>query len=79
MNAEVAGGRYASASEILRDLLRQYEDRQIAADLAELERCHAGAHDRDTTPEEEAMILRIQKEVRAEMRAKRSGAKGRKA
>lgn len=79
IGAEVAAGRYTSASEFMRELVREWEDQQIAKDMAELERCHAGAFERDTTPEEEAAILQIQKEVRAEMRAKNPGRKGRKA
>ena len=38
-------------------------------DVAALEKAHAGAFERDTTPEELKAILWIQKKVRAEMRA----------
>jgi putative addiction module CopG family antidote len=65
---EVESGHYASASEVVREALRVWREKQIAKDLAALEMAHAGAHDRDTTPEEMAAILRIQKSVRGEMR-----------
>jgi antitoxin ParD1/3/4 len=67
INQEVDSGQYASASEVVREALRQWLQRRIEADVAELEKAHAGAWDRDTTPEEEAAIIRIQKEVRAEL------------
>lgn len=73
--AEVGSGRFTSASEFIRSLVRDWEQRQIEKDVADLERSHAGAWERDTTPEEEAAILRIQKKVRAEMRAERAAKK----
>lgn len=73
IGAEVAAGRYTSASEFMRELVREWEDRQIAKDLAELERCHAGAFERDTTPDEEAAILRAKRSARAKMLARRNG------
>lgn len=60
---------YSSASEAVREAIRQWRDRRIAADVAALEKAHAGAWERDTTPGEEAAILRAQRKVRAEMQA----------
>ncbi len=65
---EIESGHYASTSEVVREALRVWREKQIEKDLATLERAHAGAHERDTSPEEMAAILRIQKRVRAEMR-----------
>lgn len=72
IGAEVAAGHYTSASEFVRELVREWEARQVERDVADLERAHAEAFDRDTTPEEEQAILRIRKEVRAEMRSGRT-------
>ena len=65
---EVESGHYASASEVIREALRMWREKQIEKDLAALERAHAGAHDRDTTSEEMAAILRIQKNVRRQIK-----------
>lgn len=46
-------------------------ERRIAADVAAPEKAHGGAWERDTTSAEADAILRIQKQVRAEMRAER--------
>src|SRR6266851_5032958 len=62
---EVEGGLYASASEVVREALREWIKRRIESDVAALEKAHAGAYERDTTPEEMEAILRIQKRVRA--------------
>ncbi len=66
---EVESGFYASASELVREALREWIRRRVEQDVAALEKAHAGAFERDTTPEELKAILRIQKKVRAEMRA----------
>jgi antitoxin ParD1/3/4 len=73
INHEVDSGQYASATEVVRAALRHWLQRRIEADVAELEKAHAGAWERDATPEEQAAILRIQKEVRAELIAQRAG------
>jgi antitoxin ParD1/3/4 len=78
INREVDSGQYTSASEVVREAIRQWLERRIAADVAALEKAHAGAWERDTTPAEEAAILRIQKKVRAEMRAERKARNTRK-
>lgn len=72
LEAERRTGGYTSASEIVREAVRQWRERRIAADVAALEKAHAGAWDRDTTPAEEAAILRARRKVRAEMRAERA-------
>lgn len=73
---EVDSGLYASASEVVREAIREWIRRRVEQDVAALEQAHAGAFERDTTPEELRAILRIQKRVRADMRAER-GAKRR--
>jgi antitoxin ParD1/3/4 len=65
---EVESGHYASASEVVREALRVWRERQMEKDLAALERAHAGAYDRDTTPKEMATILEIQKAVRSDLK-----------
>jgi antitoxin ParD1/3/4 len=65
---EVESGHYASASEVVREALRVWRERQVEKDLATLERAHAGAYERDTTPQESAAILHIQKTVRADLK-----------
>jgi putative addiction module CopG family antidote len=72
IGAEVQAGRYTSASEFVRGLVREWEQRQIKKDLAELERAHAGAWDRDTTPEEEAAILRAKRKARSKIQARQN-------
>ncbi len=66
IGAEVEAGRYTSASEFVRELVRTWEQQQVEKDLAGLEKAHAGAWERDTTPEEEAAILRAKRKVRAD-------------
>jgi Arc/MetJ-type ribon-helix-helix transcriptional regulator len=66
---EVESGFYASASELVREAIREWIRRRVEQDVAVLEKAHAGAFERDTTPEELKAILRIQKKVRADMRA----------
>jgi len=68
---EVDSGLYASASEVVREAIREWIRRRVEQDVAALEKAHVGAFERDTTPEELKTILRIQKKVRAEMRAER--------
>lgn len=75
ISREVESGLYASASEVVREAIREWIRGRIEADVAALEKAHAGAWERDTTPEEMAAILRIQKQVRAEMRAEHNGRK----
>lgn len=64
---EVDSGQYVSASEVVREALREWLDRRIKADIAALEKSHKGAWERDTTPEEEALILVAKREARAEL------------
>ncbi len=68
IGAEVEAGRYTSASEFIRRLVREWEERQIAKDVADLERAHAGAWERDATPEEQAAILRAKRKARTQLR-----------
>jgi putative addiction module CopG family antidote len=76
VNREVDSGQYVSASEVVRQALREWLDRRIKADVAALEKHHKGAWERDTTPEEEAFILEAKREARAELLA--GGKKARK-
>jgi Arc/MetJ-type ribon-helix-helix transcriptional regulator len=66
----VDSGQYASASEVVRQALREWLDRRIKADVVALEKNHKGAWERDTTPEEEALILAAKRVARAELLAK---------
>ena len=66
---EVESGQYTSPGEVIREALRLWMEHRTAAELAALEQAHAGAWERDTTPEEEASILRIQKKARAQLLA----------
>ena len=68
INREVRAGRYASASEYVRELIREREQKQTAEDISTLEKAHAGAWERDTNSEEEAIILQAKREARAERR-----------
>jgi putative addiction module CopG family antidote len=67
INREVESGNYTSASEVVREALRLWIERRIAADVAELERRHAGAWERDTTSREEAAILKARRNAREEL------------
>lgn len=62
---EVESGHFASASEVVRDALRLWREKQIEKSIASLERAHKGAFERDTNSQEMAAILRIQKRSRA--------------
>jgi putative addiction module CopG family antidote len=66
VNREVDSGQYVSASEVVRQALREWLDRRIKADIAALEKSHKGAWERDTTRQEEALILAAKREARAE-------------
>ena len=65
---EVESGHYASASEVVREALRLWRENRIEKDLAALERAHAGAHERDISPEELNLVLEAKKDARAELR-----------
>src|SRR5579859_2731692 len=67
INREVESGNYTSASEVVREALRLWIERRITADVAELERRHAGAWEHDTTPREEAAILKAKRNARREL------------
>lgn len=70
VNREVESGQYISAGEVVREALREWLNRRIEADVAALEKNHKGAWERDTTPEEEALILAAKREARAELLAR---------
>ena len=53
----------------MREALREWLNRRIEADAAALEKNHKGAWERNTTPEEEALILAAKREARAELLA----------
>lgn len=71
IGAEVEAGRYTSASEFVRELVRAWEQRQIERDTAEFAAAHAGAWERDTTVAEEAAILRAKRKARAALAGSR--------
>ena len=79
INGEVRSGHYTSASEFIRELIREWKERRTAADALEFERLSAGVWERDTTPREEAAILRAKRKARAELKAERNGAAAKKA
>jgi antitoxin ParD1/3/4 len=68
ISMEVEAGHYSSASEIVREALRVWHERQVEKDVAALEAAHAGAAEGDASSKEMTSILEIQKSVRAEMR-----------
>jgi Arc/MetJ-type ribon-helix-helix transcriptional regulator len=70
VNREVESGQYLSAAEVVREALREWLNRRIEADVAALDKAHKGAWERDTTPEEEALILAAKRESRGELQAR---------
>ena len=72
INGEVKAGHYSSASEFFRELYREWKRRKADAAAREFERLSAGIWERDTTPKEDAAILRAKRKVRAEMEAERA-------
>jgi Arc/MetJ-type ribon-helix-helix transcriptional regulator len=72
INSEVKAGHYSSASEFFRELYREWKERKADATAREFERLSAGIWERDTTPKEEAAILRAKRKVQAEMQSERA-------
>jgi Arc/MetJ-type ribon-helix-helix transcriptional regulator len=62
---------YGNASEFFRELVRERQQKEIAADVALLESTHAGAPV-GPTESEIVEILKIQKKVRKGLRARRA-------
>jgi len=73
INREVDSGQYVSASEVVREALRDWLNRRIEADVAALEKAHAGAWERDTTARELDAIVQAKQRARAKLSARRSG------
>lgn len=73
INGEVRAGHYSSASEFFRELYREWRSRKADATAREFQRLSAGIWERDTTPKEEAAILRAQRKARAALQAGRAG------
>lgn len=69
INREVDSGEYVSASEVVREALRDWLNRRIEADVAALERAHTGAWERDTTPEELKTIIAAKRRARSKLSA----------
>lgn len=69
VNRELDSGQYVSASEVVREALRAWFKRRVAGDVAALEKAHAGAWERDTSPEELAAILDAKRRARAKLTA----------
>jgi Arc/MetJ-type ribon-helix-helix transcriptional regulator len=67
LDRELDSGQYVSAGEIVREALREWLKRRIAEDVAALEKAHAGAWRRDTTPEELEAILEAKRRARAKL------------
>ena len=78
ISREVDSGLYASASEVVREAIREWIKKRIQEDVAALEKAHAGTWERDTTPEEEALILKAVKTVRARRTKEKTTASRRK-
>jgi Arc/MetJ-type ribon-helix-helix transcriptional regulator len=72
INGEVQAGHYSSASEFFRELYREWKARKADAAAREFHRLSAGIWERNTTPKEEAAILRAQRKVRAALQAERA-------
>src|SRR5438105_3898596 len=73
INREVDSGQYVSASEVVREALRDWLNRRIQADVAALEKAHAGAWPRDTTPAELDAIIQAKRRARAKLSAPKRG------
>jgi len=69
VNREIDSGQYVSASEVVREALREWLKRRIQEDPAALEKAHAGAWERDTTPAELKAILNAKRRARAKLSA----------
>ena len=67
VNREVRSGQYVSASEVVREALRDWLNRRIEADVAALEKAHAGAWERDTSPAELRAIIMANRRARASL------------
>jgi len=74
INREVQSGQYVSASEVVREAVRCWLNRRIQADVAALEKAHAGAWERDTRPRELQAILRAKRRARAKLKTQAPGA-----
>lgn len=71
INREVDSGQYVSASEVVREALRDWLAKRIEKDVAALEKAHAGAWERDTTPAELEAIIRAKRRARAKLLAEK--------
>jgi len=68
-------GGYASASEVVRECLRDRQQQDIEAEVGALEAAMKDAPARDLTEEELGDLVATQKRVRAHMRRERQRAK----
>jgi antitoxin ParD1/3/4 len=73
VNREIDSGQYVSASEVVREALREWLKRRIAEDVAALEKAHTGAWERDTSSGELTSILVAKRRARAKLTAAKSG------
>jgi putative addiction module CopG family antidote len=71
IESEVKSGQYMSGSEVVREALRLWINRRIEADVAALERAHAGAWERGPTPKELDAILEAKRLARARLTAEK--------
>lgn len=69
---EVDTGEYGSVHEVVREALGQWLNRRRKTNLAALERAHAGAWERDTTPAELEAIIKARRLARAKLSATRN-------
>jgi antitoxin ParD1/3/4 len=75
VNREVDSGQYVSASEVIREAIRDWLNRRIEADVAALEKAHAGAWERDATAKELDAIIHAKRRARAKLAALGKAAK----
>ncbi len=77
VNREVDSGQYVSASEVVREALRDWLNRRIEMEVSALEKAHAGAWERDTTAAELEAIIQAKRRARAKL-SKRNQSKDRR-
>ena len=74
---KLASGEFSSASEVIRDALREHREHEAAREAARLDELMADAPAREPSRREWSGILKAQKQARAEMQTNFKPAKGR--
>ena len=73
LNREVDSGQYVSASEVVREALRDWLNRRIDLEVSALEKAHAGTWERDTTAAELEAIVQAKRRARAKLSRRNLG------